>query len=353
MSIQQAAIGIRPESRSSVAALGVTNSPYVVAWPFTHGVGFGTRFSNPASLPPNTLRWTTFNNARTILMGGTVFTTWHAMYPLTATGGFGAKFALPTTNFTDTGGSSGYNDIHPTDKAYIISSNSTPGIHAWKWDNVTGFGTKYANPSAGYTSTRALAFNASGNAVFIVSGNTPQARRWDNVNGFGTAYSNANAALGTPTSVSGHPRNLSVVFSADTTPWIGGWYWTDANGYGTKMTNPSTLPTTGNFGNASKYSLSGNRLVTNANNATAGNQLAAYQMNTDGSWGTKFAAPTTAPGSGGTALMGISAEDLNILPPTVSSPFITAYQWTATAFGTKYANPTAIAFGAPWGSAFN
>ena len=72
-------------------------SPFIYAYPFTPGVGYGAAFSNPSVLPPNDTRVITFNNDYSAVIIGT------------------------------------------------IASTNNRTLIAYEWNDSTGFGTKYAN----------------------------------------------------------------------------------------------------------------------------------------------------------------------------------------------------------------
>jgi hypothetical protein len=78
--------------------MGGDQTPFISAYPFTVGGGFGSKFSNPATLPTTTPY---YNNV--------AFS-------------FGAQAAA-------------------------ITSTTSPYVYAYQFSESTGFGTKYSNPA--------------------------------------------------------------------------------------------------------------------------------------------------------------------------------------------------------------
>ncbi len=119
---------------------GKWNSPFVAAYNWSGG--FGTKFADPATLPPeNFWRRPAFTEA-----GNVVALTGMAVYSW-STSGFGTKFANPATAFTDFTVDVAFNRA-----ATIIgvSIGSNPGVLLYSWSS-SGFGTKLANSSPAYT----------------------------------------------------------------------------------------------------------------------------------------------------------------------------------------------------------
>jgi hypothetical protein len=75
------------------------SSPYISAYPWS-GSGFGTKYTDPATLPTGN--------------------------------GLGVAFS-------------------PDGTALAVSHQSSPYVTAYPWSGATGFGTKYANPSSAIT----------------------------------------------------------------------------------------------------------------------------------------------------------------------------------------------------------
>lgn len=76
----------------------------------------------------------------------------------------------------------------------------------------------------------------------------------------------------------------------------------------------------------------------------------AYPWSSSG-FGTKYANPTTLPTGTGFGVA-FSPDGSAIAIAHTASPFVSAYPWSGSGFGTKYANPTTLPTGAGYGVAF-
>jgi hypothetical protein len=136
----------------------------------------------------------------------------------------------------------------------------------------------------------------------------------------------------------------SIAVAVDTSPYITAYPWS-GSGFGTKFTNPATLPT-GN-GNGVAFSPAGNAVA--ISHATTP-FITAYPWSGSG-FGTKFTNPATLPTNTGLGVAFSSAGDA-IAVSHDTSPFITAYPWSGSGFGTKFTNPATLPTGNGNGVAF-
>ena len=127
-----------------------------------------------------------------------------------------------------------------------------------------------------------------------------------------------------------------------TSPFVEAYTWSDVSGFGTKYSAPSTpLPSQGNA-----VAFTWNRTALfcgTANSTTTPSEiLHAYAWSSSG-FGTKYANPAalTDGGSGAHARDVLVSNDNSTVFVThpVTAPYITAYAWSSSGFGTKYANP--------------
>jgi sugar lactone lactonase YvrE len=79
-------------------------------------------------------------------------------------------------------------------------------------------------------------------------------------------------------------------------------------------------------------------------------RISAYPWSASG-FGTKYADPTTLPTGQGNGVA-FSPDGAAIALANSSSPYISAYPWSASGFGTKYADPTTLPPDAGKGVAF-
>jgi hypothetical protein len=80
--------------------------------------------------------------------------------------------------------------------------------------------------------------------------------------------------------------------------------------------------------------------------------LTAYPWSSSG-FGTKYADPGTLPGNSGNDVAFSPAGNAIATCYAASSPFVAAYAWSGAGFGTKYANPATVPSGAAQGIAFS
>jgi hypothetical protein len=131
-------------------AVSTEVSPYIDAYYWT-GSGFGSKYANPATAPSgNQSRGLAFApDSSALACTSTTGPLIHA-YPFTtgASGGFGSKFADPSTALP--GGTSFDCAFTDNGAAIMIAHNTATKFQAYEWSS-SGFGSKYANP--GTTST--------------------------------------------------------------------------------------------------------------------------------------------------------------------------------------------------------
>ena len=97
-------------------AMVSNNSPYITVYPWESGTGFGTKYSNPATLPPNE--------------------------------GVGVAFSPDGSNLA-------------------VAHRDSPAVTVYPWSS-SGFGTKYGNPSSVPGGQgNSVAFSPDGNAIAV------------------------------------------------------------------------------------------------------------------------------------------------------------------------------------------
>jgi hypothetical protein len=182
-------------SATSLEAIAVpsTSSPYIQAY-LWGGSGFGTKYSNPATLPTGTGRGVAFS---------------------------------------------------PANNAIAVAHSTSPFITAYLWS--PGFGTKYTDPAtlpAGIG--RGVAFSPAGTALAVAHDTSPYISTypWTVGSGFGTKYSDpATLPTGSGQNVAFSPAGDAIAVAHTTSPFITAYPWNVSTGFGTKYTNPATLPT--------------------------------------------------------------------------------------------------------------
>jgi len=163
---------------------------------------------------------------------------------------------------------------------------------------------------------------------------------WSSASGFGTVYSNP-AAIASITiqQVSFAKNNSAIAVSFSVSPYLYAWPWS-ASGYGTQYANPSSpLNPTGTPGGF-VWTEAVDALITSNQPPISFPQ--AWAWSSASGFGTKYANGTaiinTGAGVGGVSLNG----DNSLVAFNFSSaPSVRLYPWSsASGFGTAYSNPS-------------
>ena len=270
-------------------------TPFITAYPWLSS-GFGTKYTNPATLPAasgNGVAFSPAGGAIAVAHDSSPFVT---AYPWSGSG-FGTKFTNPATLPAGIGRGVAFS---PAGNAIAVAHNTSPFVSAYPWSG-SGFGTKFADPATTPTSTSyGVAFSPAGDAIAVAHDN----------GAYVTAY-----------------------------PWSGA-------GFGTKYTNPATTPT--NLAYSVAFSPAGNAIAVSHASSPF---ITAYPWSSSG-FGTKYTNPATLPSNAGFGVAFSPAGDAIAVSHAVT-PFITAYSWSASGFGTKYADPATLPTGSGNGVAFS
>lgn len=276
-------------------AIAHTSSPYISAYPWS-SAGFGTKYSNPATLQYGTQSTVAFNNASNMLAAGGIATSALknvGVYPWTPGTGFGTRFSTPSDAYASSTIETNEVVFSPNDSDIIYSSGtSTARIHAFQWSNSTGWGSKYNDPPTGSGTGEGCDINASGNVVTLTTGSTPYVFAW---------------------------------------PWTSGA--TGGSGFGTAYSNPSTLPT--GTRNCAKFSPAENAVayLTSIWNVYAWDNTTGY--------GSLYTEPATQVGTAYDAAW--NSTSTVMFEAHTTTPFINAWPFTAgSGFGTAYSNPSTL-----------
>ena len=241
----------------------------------------------------------------------------------------------------------------PVSNSWVFAGDQS-GIYSTFNAGTLGFQSTPATIySFGVASGYGLAINSSKTAIAVGARRSSTATqlgaiRWNNTTKtIGTAYTSVTAGSSSGTGrVAFAPNNASVAVASSqfgTTPYIYAYAWTDAAGYGTKYANPSTLPATA-FSNVPQMGIAFNSTSTAI--ATTGSDFSSvakvyvYPWSASG-FGTKYANAATNITTEMSTVQWNSAGNV-LLVAGAGSPYVNAYVWSS-GFGSKYANPaTAI-----------
>ena len=229
--------------------------------------------------------------------------------------------------------------------ALAVGHQNSPYVTVYKFNDVTGFGVKYADAATLLPDeAKGVAFASDGSVIAMASYEPlagAQAYPWSSSTGFGTKYSAPSTTFSYGYGVTINPSKTAVVFTTSSSPNLHAYAW--SSGFGTKYANPATLISSG-ISSDVIFNPAGNTVVTTSSDSP---YIHAYAWSSG--FGTKYANPATLIGAGGsdTKLSFNSAGDAvsmsNIVPAV--------YAWSS-GFGTKYTNPgTLVSF--TGGTAFN
>jgi hypothetical protein len=218
----------------TVVALSSVNTPYVHAYPFTSGVGVGTKYANPATLTEIGLgiHWSPSGNA--ISLSNNFYTPFISV--LAWSNGFGTKYANPATLPTSSSFESTWS---PSGNDIAVPHSGSPFISVYPWSN--GFGTKYANPATLPPGTgQYVAWSPSGNQIVLTHSISPFISAYDFTSGtgFGTKYADPIDLFtsGGLNAVKWHASGNAILFNCGSPSRIGAYRW--SNGFQTKYDNP-------------------------------------------------------------------------------------------------------------------
>jgi hypothetical protein len=316
---------------SQTVAVGHATSPFITAYNWTSS-GFGTKYTNPATLPAGTTRGVAFSPSGNAVAAAHDNSPAITAYPWSISG-FGTKFTNPVTVPTGSGFSTAF---APNGNTVAVGHDTTPFVSAYPW-SISGFGTKFTNPATLPTGTgNGVAFTPASDAIAVAHATTPfvSAYPWSG-GGFGTKFTNpATLPASTGNGVAFSPSGAAIAVAHTTTPFITAYPWS-GSGFGTKYANPATLPT-GN-GRGVAFNPSGDAIAVIHDTTPF---VSIYSWSGSG-FGTKFSDPATLPiGNGFGGAFSTYGDAVAVAHTT--TPFVTVYPWSSSGFGTKYANPTTL-----------
>jgi hypothetical protein len=329
---------------SEAVIIGINASPYIVAYSWSNTTGFGSKYSNPSTLPPFAVNYLAINkeNSKIIFIANNTV----RFYNWSNSSGFGSysspgNILGPVSDLT----------IAPNSSAIAVADGASPFIHGYQWSNSTGLGTKSSNPSTLPTGAgNGCAFSGDSSYVAVAHNVSPfiSVYPWS-ASGFGTKVANPSTLpTGGPSTLGMTAcvftsTNDALLMSNYGSPYIQAYAW--SGGFGTKYSNPSTLPT------GSSYAITMN----NANSAVAVTMdsspyIHVYAWSSGSGFGTKYSNPsTTAVFQGGK--IQFSNDDAAIITSGTyngggTNPGVQAYAWSnSTGFGSAYSAPSSFPTG--------
>ena len=234
----------------------------------------------------------------------------------------------------------------PSGDAIAVAHQGTPYITAYPWNKSTGFGTKYANPTTPPTGiSNSVVFSPTNDAIAVAHNTTPyiSVYPWNNSTGFGTRYSDPTTLpAGTGQDVTFNPSGNAIAIGHTGSPYLSVYPWNSSTGFGTKYANPTTLPNSD--ARSVTFSPSGSVIFAGHGSSSPPNFISAYPWNSSTGFGTKYANVTTQPGGTVYSLTMNPNEDALVCGLYDASPYIAAYAWSPSGFGTKYTTSVTLGY---------
>lgn len=307
--------------------IGTNASPWLVGYPFTAS-GFGTRYSQPATIPNNGNGGVSLNPLATIVSvsgydGGSPLSS----YPLTVSG-FGTRFADPSTNAPWQLANAQSNT------AVAIGNDASPYVHAYPI-SLSGYGAKYSNPATAVPNiVYSLAFNPAGTILLVgYRTNAPYLTAYAfSAAGFGAKYADPASVAGQVEGVTFNATETAVLNSSEVSPFVHAFAWS-ASGFGTKYANPATLPA--GYSRRVAFNPAGN-----AASVGQGSFGFASTYAFASGFGAKFANPASPPTT--SFGVGFSRTGNAFALGSQDTPYVHAYSWSGSGYGTKYSNPASL-----------
>lgn len=335
-------------------------SPYIGGYAWS--AGFGTKYANPSSLPNNISRSLVVNKKINPTVVGsinpsTLTSRYTNFYQWSNTTGFGTRLNLSTASADPTAtpvSVFGRSCLFAETGTIVIigSAGTSPNAAAWAWSDSTGFGTKFANPASEPPDSYGMGQTwqdyqngiQNGSIFFTAAGtNADRVSAWAfSSTGWGTKFTNpATLPTGSTFGVTNDAftTHINTIDSGTASRYAVAYAWSDSTGWGTKYSAPaSTLRSGVGYPIAHNFVIQGSISTYLAYGVTASPWVDVITWSGD-SWGSKFANPATLP-AGQPVTDGLSWNMyLDLAVGHESAPNVSVYPFSSTGFGTKYANP--------------
>lgn len=330
-----------------LAALS-NGSPYIQLYPWIRGSGIGTKFSDPATpaVAPTVNRQNSkFSTSSKYFISACSSSPFMQVYQVTNSG-FGTKVSNPATLPTSAAIAVNFT---PSNNDVIINKNNVP--NAWPWTG-SGFGTKYTDSTSNmtYTNTYSGFVSSVGDDVFQGgSANTTLMNAWafTSGTGWGAQYSSP-SYVSSGTNWQGFDTNPSgtLLMVAGVSPYLSLINWTPGVGFGTRIATSGF-----NEGYRGDFNQTGSFYLHVHSNIYAGIKspysfFRVYPVSTSG-FGTVIIGPSiTNSGADHVFYNGrFSPYGTEIAMASSVSNSIYTYPFTGSGFGTKYSDPSTLPSG--------
>jgi hypothetical protein len=310
---------------NTAVAAASFSSPYAVAYAWSD-LGFGPRFADPAVLPTGDGRGVNFSPSGQSVAFAHITSPFITAYRWTP-GGFGTKFANPASLPSGNGNSIIFNKAGTV--IFVSTATASNGLVAYQWSDLTGFGTRFANPSVSLlTECRGLTLSSNEDLAAVT---TPGSSRvhvynWNNTTGFGTKFADP-AVLppggGRPgIAFSPSTTALALIHDSSASPSLSVYKWTSA-GFGTKFADPPGVAFNAEPGLGSvQFTKSGDVILWT--NTSVRERVYAFAWSDSGfgqQLNTSLAAEVT------TRVVYLNSREDTILAGLNGPPYIAAFTW--------------------------
>jgi hypothetical protein len=324
----------------SLPALVVSrfSTPYIRGYYWDDTTGFGTVTNIPSTGLAGAAYSLNFNSLNTNLIVGHATTPFLSAYAWS--NGFGTKYTNPST--LPTGVKVGGTFLNNAETAIINMSSVSPYINIYAWNNTTGFGTKYANPTFTPKFINRGCINNTDTVIAVSAYEIPfvEAYSWNNTTGFGTKYADPSSY---PTNVSGesgsitfNPTGTDLVFTYSLSPRINGYPW--SGGFGTKYADPSWINSYGTLSN-SNFTRDGLGLIFSGYSTTSNMYASQWSSGFTNTFYTNSS--VTIPTTATTYAICLKYNQKVIASTGTVFPYIYVNKWsTVSGFGTRFSNPS-------------
>lgn len=187
--------GVAFSPNGDVIVIAHHASPYVTAYAWSSS-GFGAKYSDPGTLPTGNAMSVDFSRQGSDVAVGHETTPFFSIYPWS--GGFGSKYTLAGTGMNTGRGVR----FSPTGGAILMVFNTTsPFVKARPFASGSGVSAAFSDPSTPPEgSSWSASFTASGNAVSIGHNSTAGSNSfsiypWDDSTGFGTEFADPSPVI--------------------------------------------------------------------------------------------------------------------------------------------------------------
>lgn len=335
-------IGGTSDKALKYVAVASNTSPFVEVYSFGPS-GFGSKFANPASLPSAsvgsnaTTKGLVFSPKGDYLIVGIANTTdpRYALYPFSSSG-FGTRIATQSLGVADRAYA-----WRPDQSgiALTLRSGALMSMRSFTTDIGAAY-TSQPAPLNGSQDGRSVAVHPANNAVAATWATSPYVGAAVlTSNGYGAAYSAPATGVGAtswPWDVEFSPSGNSIVITTDASPWVAGYAWTSGSGFGSKFSNPSSALSRSPL--ALSFHPNGNYVAF----SQGLNGIYVYAYNDSTGFGSL--AVTASPG-GFVYDVQFSRDGKYLAVTHDGSPYISMYNWTGSAVGSKLSNPASLPAG--------